>query len=783
MPRSGVSSPDRHVDTAPALKNDTQKAEAEQAGGVLSAWLQALSPGRKVRAAAGTPGRWTNLYPAPSIRVDEASTARPVAMYLACRRRRWGGFRFLFVVFDLDAKRGGRVQVLADAAAIMRQLATHGIPSVPVASGPSGGVHLWAACPEGLTPEVVRRIADAASRLYPTLDTGPLTNGVSGVVRPPGALHRNGGYARLTRHTVAEAVAVLSKGAPAAAWDALLSTVEGMAGAPSLTAAPHSVTDKPVTQRLAEVGDGGNAVPPSIAARGPVIRPRITDPAGRIKLAGQWRPLGPQALAALHRSPDDRPGAHSTAVHAPLRSMALAGWSYGQMRQAAEYEELTPALEWLRTASTDAGGRVQLDPAEADRRAERAWWLAVQAAARMPARLVDEQADEPDTPGARAAVDLLARIEAADPERWRRQSGPSDRNCLRAVAWLMAQSGTDEISADVRRVGVLMGKVKSTAALALGRVVADGWLSITAATDNEAFTARRVALAADHQCTDDPHHMCADYGPAAPLSVTGEPVTEEHPDAAGQQPADHVPASQKTPGHHGSDGRRNAAPPPPSRTLLSDLARTISDQQSGLWQALGHHAGRTLEALQQGTPVEEAPQVTGYTRRTTRRHVQALTALRLVTLHQDAQGRTVAVRTARSLYDAAAERGTATRHGERAMSGWVDRVRYAWWLREVGWCRLPRAAKRRAGHRADAGQLVLAGQDPHARAYPRKANGEADHGRAWDLEALRTNALTLVFLADELAQAGQVVDPAHLARQLAERQAEETDAAPELAAA
>ena len=147
MPRSGVSSSGRHVDPAPALQNDAQQAAAEQAQGVLSAWLQALSPGRKVRAAAGTPGRWSNLYPSPSIRVEEASTARPVAMYLACKRRRWGGFRFLFVVFDLDAKRGGRVQVLADAAAIMRQLAAHGIPSVPVASGPSGGVHLWAACP------------------------------------------------------------------------------------------------------------------------------------------------------------------------------------------------------------------------------------------------------------------------------------------------------------------------------------------------------------------------------------------------------------------------------------------------------------------------------------------------------------------------------------------------------------------------------------------------------------------------------------------------------------
>ena len=633
--------------------------------------------------------------------------------------------------------------------------------------------------PEGLTPEAVRRIADAASTLYPTLDTGPLTNGVSGVVRPPGALHRDGGYARLTRHTVAEAVAVLTAGASAAAWDALRSTLEGLAGAPALRTAPARTAGPALAEQAREAG---HEVPPSIAVRGPVVRARAVDAGGRIKLAGAWRPLGPRALAALHRSPEDRPGAHSTAVHAPLRAMALAGWSYAQMRQAAEDEKLTPALEWLRTASTGASGREPVDPAEADRRAERAWWLAVQAAARMPARPADEDAGELDTPGARAAADLLARIEATDPEKWRRPVGPLRPQPVarRRVAHGAVRHRRDT-SADVRRLGVLAGRSKSTAALALARVVADGWLTITAAADNEAFTARRVALAAAHECTDDPHHMCADYNPA-PHCVTGEPVTEETAAAAGQDLADHVPASQKTPGHHGSDGRRNAAPPPPSRTLLSDLARTISDQQSGLWHALGHHAGRTLEVLQQGTTVEEAPQVTGYTTATTRRHVQALAALRLVTLHRDAHGRTVAHRTDRTLYDAAAERGTATRAGERALSGWVDRVRYAWWLREVGWCRLPRAAKRRAGRRADAGQLVIAGQDPHARAYPRTATGDADHGRAWELEALRTNAVRLVFIADELAQAGQVVDPAHLARQLAERETEETDA-PQLAAA
>ncbi|WP_327072061.1 hypothetical protein [Kitasatospora sp. NBC_01302] len=695
------------------------------------------------------------------IPVEEATAGRPVAMYLACKRRRWGGFRYVLVVFDLDASRGGRAKVLADAAALKELLAACGIACVPVASGPSGGMHLWAGCPQGLTPAMVRRIAEAAARLFPTLDISPLTNPVSGAVRPPGALHRHGGYARLTLHTAGEAVAVLQKGAGDAAWAALLSTLEGMAGAPALLAQDRA---RPAVRAVERVHYAGQPVPPSVADRGPVVRPIGTDEAGRVKLAVPFRPLGPKALAGLARRPDNRPGAHSTAVRPVLRSMALAGWSYTQMCQAADDPDLTPALEWLRTAGDEAGPRHWLSGAEAQRRAERAWWLAVQDAARMPRRPADDQetADEL-TPGAQAAADLMARLKAADPERWARPSGPADRNLLRAVAWLMAVSGCDEVSADVRRLAVLMGRSKSTAALAIKRVQADGWLERAGESLPEEFVAGRVRVAKAHECTGDAHHACAVHQAPPVEPVTGTDVTQTLRAAVSRHFAETAPASQKTPGHHGSDGTRYTPPlGGVYRGLLAELSRAIVHQQSGLWQALGHHAGRTLEALQAGCAVEELPEVTGYTRRTLTRHIGALTGLQLVILHRDPRGRTVAVRTARSLYDAAAQLGTATRPGERALSGYVDRLRYAWWLREASWCALSRAEKRKAGRRAEPGQLVVAGCDPHARAYPRTADGEADHGRAWDLEALRIDALALAQAADALAQAGQVIDTARL---------------------
>ncbi|MBH1939234.1 hypothetical protein I5Q34_34100 [Streptomyces sp. AV19] len=714
-----------------------QDPESAHAQTVLSAFLTALSPGRQVRAAAGRPGQWVNHYPV-KLPLAEATTARPVTMYLTAKRRRWGGgYRFLFVVLDLDVKRGGVAQVESDATELTKLLAAHGIRSVPVRSGPGGGIHLWAACPDGLLPSEVRRIADAAAVLFPTLDIVPLTNEGSGSVRPPGAAHRDGGYARLTEHTVGQAVTVLRDGSPPAAWEALRTTLEAMAGAPALLGAARARAAGPGTAE--RVRAGGRVVPHAVTDRGPVVRPLTTDEDGRVRLRRPWRPLSARAVTALQRRPAAESGAHSRAVHTHVRTMALSGWSYHQMREHAADPDLTPALEWLRTASTSTGGRKKLTAAEADRRAERVWWLAVQDAARLPRRPADHghPADPDLSPGARAAADLLARVEAADPEHWSRPSGSADRNALRAVAYLMLRSGSADVTADVRRMAVLMGRSKSTAALSLGRVIADGWLTVTQDASLTGKTGRRVTLAHAHDCTDDPHHMCAVYNEA--------------------------------PGHHGSDGSssRNAAPPSPPGALaaLGGLARVISEQQSGIWQGIGHPAGRTLEALVGGVRVEEVHQVTGYSRRTSRRHVRVLVGLGLVTLRGAGDGSwrgTVAVRTGRSLYEAAAELGTATRPAERAMAGIVDRFRFHWWLREVRWCSLPLPDKRRRGRRAGPDQLPLAGADPHGRAYPRDADHQADHGRAWDLEALRVDAAAIAAAADVMARVGHVVDTAAL---------------------
>lgn len=715
MPPNGVSI-GRLVDTPTAQHQD-----------VLSLFLRRLSPGKIVRGAVPDgAGAWSNAYP-DTLRLDEADTVRPVVMYLTCRRRRWGGdHRYVYLPFDLDASRGGRHQVEADARALAELLAAHGIASVPVRSGPSGGIHLWTACPAGLAPSVAYAIGQLAERLYPSVDPAPLTNAKAGALRPPGAAHRSGqGHAELDGIEPAAAVAILRKGSRPAAFERLARTLQTLTGAPALLGQRATVA-------VRRAGGTGQHVPPSISQRGPVVRDIATDEDGHVQLRTPWRPLGSRALKALHRRPDDAPGAHQAAVHNVLVCCALAGWTYTQARTLVEDAAAAPALEWLRTSGT-AEGRCTLPETETDRRLARRWWLAVQEAARVRAK---PRNDEELSEGAAAAADLLARIEAAGTTPWRRPSGPADLAVLRAVAYLMATSGSADISASVRRLAVLSGRSKSTAALSLNRLEADGWTTTTEQATPGACRARRITLAASHTCPDDPHHICA-----------------VHDITAGQRDS------------LGSDRSVNARPPRGQEGVTSRLQNLITHQQSGLWHVLGHHAGRTLEALQGGVPAPHLGQATGYTSETITRH---LTALTTVGLH-DAR---TAQPTGRTLYEAAAQLGQAGRPAELAVSARVDEERHKWWLAEQEWCAAPRGAKPRQADRPDARQTVLPGMDPYERRYPRHPHhstrrtgtGRADHRTAWEIEAQRIGAADLLTEACEIERRGDVVDPAQLGR-------------------
>ncbi|MFF4709575.1 hypothetical protein [Streptomyces sp. NPDC001297] len=697
----------------------------------LTRFLGALSPRAHVRAATGTPGAWQNAYP-DTVAVAEVEPDRPVAMYLTRAAR--GAWRFTVVALDCDAKRVPAAQAAADAELLADAARAEGIEPVPTQSGPNGGRHVWIGCAEGVPVTTVRRIARAAKALAPSLDTAPLMNPKAGAVRPPGAAHRDGGHNELTAHTIEQAVKALGPAsAGAEAFERLAVRLESMAA--------------PAGRRAAEDDEHqDDAVPPSIQQRGPIQRPVITDAAGCPQLAVPWRPLGERALKGLRRKLTTRHD-HSQQTHAPARSMALAGWTQAEGLAVVRDAESSPALEWLRTERQPDGTRTPRAEEDTARLWARVWWLAVQDAARMPRRPEDDGGRHERTEAEVAVVDLFARMRAAGPGRWGRESGPADAAILAALAWLMLTAGTTDVSANVRRLGVLAGYSRQTAALALWRLIRDGWLTVTAEAERRAGKARRVTLATEHECPDHDGHRCAVYHPADTVS----------------------------PVHTGSDRRRNAAAPPAPLDLSADapayLRTLLTHQQADVWHSLGHHAARTLREIhQQNRPtLAHLMTATGYGRRATLRHLHQLQALRLATTARPRRGEPTYAPTARPLYEAAQETGTAGRVAGLAVDARVDQAAHEWWAAEEEWSALPRAEKRARGPRPGPDQIVLPGLAPGARAYPRHHDGRPDHRRARQIEAQRINAAGLLAHAQQLAQAGQLIDPPHLSATGAEQ--------------
>jgi hypothetical protein len=129
-------------------------------------------------------GTILNEYSAQHWADDPAPTV-PWAMYLA-----GDDHRFRYLCFDLDASKGNAGY---DAGRLSHWLDELNIDHLVCASGPTGGRHVWIALTDPLDAEPVKALADLAVQLLPSLDVTPLSNPVTGCVRPPGAPHRGGG--------------------------------------------------------------------------------------------------------------------------------------------------------------------------------------------------------------------------------------------------------------------------------------------------------------------------------------------------------------------------------------------------------------------------------------------------------------------------------------------------------------------------------------------------------------------------------------------------------------
>ena len=97
------------------------------------------------------------------------------------------------LVIDLDAKRGGRDQVCRDAAAI-RDLVHRAGGQLISDESPSGGIHLYIPFTQPVSFYDARDLAKALAARTPSMDAAPNCGLSDGLIRPPGARHRSGGF-------------------------------------------------------------------------------------------------------------------------------------------------------------------------------------------------------------------------------------------------------------------------------------------------------------------------------------------------------------------------------------------------------------------------------------------------------------------------------------------------------------------------------------------------------------------------------------------------------------
>ncbi|KOX11013.1 hypothetical protein [Nocardiopsis sp. NRRL B-16309] len=587
-------------------------------------------------------GAWAHRYD-EEVSCGARAPQGPFAMYLADET----GFRFL--VFDLDTKTGGPAQVLADMRTLAALLDRAGLAFFTVASGPGGGRHLWVPVHDrsgrGADPQLVRDIARAARQHCPSLDISALCNPVSGCVRPPGSLHRLGGYARLLFPThPADALDLCG----ASNHHAKLGELSRLLGPPP-----------PETDQLT---DGGGTI--DLAARA---------------LVGRWRPMSAAQAALLDEAPVDA-SAHLARI---LVGLALSRWSQDQVVDLVARHAGAPGLEHLRSQG-GPGRRRRRGPSEQRAVLVRQWARALAFASRLPHRVPHPGED---TEQVRGLVEQAARVWEATwwESWWRPQAGASDLKALLFVAQMTLEALAPEVEVDCRRLADATGMTASTASRALRRLRMDGRLELVRSGEGPRAHTYRLVRVEDWRIrvvrTGSPRGGTQ----ATPAPAT--PVPEETRDGlVGQirarlEHAAHEVWTEPGPGGRGGLGRhleRSAA----ALALLAPLAQD-----------------RVVQALSRRT---------GYTPKTTARHLGRLLALHLA----EVEGGRWTLRPDR--YDRAATRlRTSGTRGRRMRRYTAERRAWAAWCRELALLRSPGTLVRLSGPR-----------------YPRTPSGRPDHRAA-----------------------------------------------------
>jgi DNA-binding IscR family transcriptional regulator len=379
-------------------------------------------------------GLHVNQY--PTIRqIGPEAPSTPWCMHLAGAD---GLFRF--VAFDLDGKTPEAIERAADEADVLTNaLAEVGIPFVVCRSSAAGGYHVWIAVRGGATVDVMKALTAAAGAVLTSLDHGMLHNPATGACRPPGAPHRDGSASTIIRGRV----------------DALTN--------------PTATADDLV------------ALTAALRTRRPALRPENSTPSGPVDATHtthrRLTTAGSQHMATI-----DGGSNPSWTAWMCLLAAANAGWTFGDVEHAAR---TAPGMEHYRTKNTGRGTRRRRSPEEAARRLERQWAKAQAAAATYRALPAEGPAVD--------LTDLAAIVDTADelltsfrvnPGRWN-SSEPAahERGVLTALIHLTLHTGKRRIAASIRTLALLAGMGRTTAADALTRLAAAGYVTRTAAAD------------------------------------------------------------------------------------------------------------------------------------------------------------------------------------------------------------------------------------------------------------------------------------------------------------
>lgn len=383
-----------------------------------------------MRAAAHTvAGDATNDYDHEH-RIDDTVPEGPWAMYLSRDRERYD-----FIPFDFDASRGNAGY---DAGRLSHWLNELNIDHLVCESGPSGGRHVWLNLEEPVDARTVKTIAQLAQSLMPSLDIKPLSNPVTGCVRPPLSPHRHGG----------------------------ISTPQG-----SLRAFLSRSVDADQVRELHDllIDLGAEIHIPNTAP----VRGERLDADGHPYIEGPKRPLSPR-LTMMLDAPAGTDASYTLAT--VLAGCAHARWRYDDI---AELAEISPAFEHVRTARARSGGRrVPRSAKNRLRVLDGAWKLAVRYVASHP---IDRDGADPEFPARQTSVvtavqraqeraDSLPGLWGADRASRNARTHPgthSTRAVLDALCLYLLQAVSHVVEADIRRLSADTGYGRTTVATAL----------------------------------------------------------------------------------------------------------------------------------------------------------------------------------------------------------------------------------------------------------------------------------------------------------------------------